>query len=280
MQNYAPGSPVILSFALRGEDDTVLTPTALRWRVLDEDDTVLQDWTPVSVPENYQETLELTVLGALNILTPPNLRGMRVGELEITTAEGAVMVTAQALLQSTTALSMGVNTFSTYSQACLASQDFTESTLAGWVRSEQRDERERALIEAHRAILQLPLQVSTTDLEVDDLQASQYFTIGASHWRSGGRTVALRNIRPEDYTLRVPLVMRKALAAAQLVEASQILDADPAMLARRNGIVSMTVGESSQFFGQGKPLDTPVMNKLVLKMLSRWLDYSVRIGRT
>jgi hypothetical protein len=276
MQNYVPGNPVILSFALQGEDGTVLTPTALRWRVLDEDDTVLQDWTPVAVPDNYQETLELTVLGALNILTPPALRGMRVGELEVTTALGAVIVTAQALLQGTTGLSMGLNTFSTYNQATLVSQDFSSTTLIGWLRSEQRDERERALIEAHRAILQLPLKVCVTDVEGDDPQASQGFPFGG--WTSC-RTVPLRDIKPGDYTLRVPLVMRKALASAQLVEASQILDADPAMLARRNGIVSMTVGESSQFFGQGKPLDTPVLSKQVLKILSRWLDYSTRIGR-
>ena len=127
--------------------------------------------------------------------------------------------------------------------------------MTGWMRESRREERERALIEAYLAILQMPLFI-----------------------RSAGRSLAA--FLEEFGMAELDEKLLTALRRAQVLEASEILNADPTTLARRNGLISMTVGESSQFYGTSKPLDLPLLSRQAIKMLSPWISYSVRIGRT
>lgn len=268
MQNYAPGNAVKVSLDLKNEAGDLIAPTALRWRVLDEAEAVLQDWTALALPTEPVEAVQVTVIGPLNILTPPATRGMRSVELEITTDDGVLVVTREFLLQGSTALLVGENTFATYNQAVLASQDYSDEPIAGWSRTEVRDERERALIQAHQAIMLMPLKFK---LVRSDPQASQSPFTPTEIW--------LADLLPELFVDVVPAPMRKALLHAQLLEASAVLNADPVVTARRNGLMSMTVGESSQFFGQTKPLETPMLSRHAMDLLKPWLSYTVRLAR-
>lgn len=269
MQNYAPGNAVKVSLDLKNEAGDLIAPTALRWRVLDEAEAVLQDWTALALPSDPVEAVQVTVIGPLNILTPPATRGMRSVELEVTTDEGVFTVTREFLLQGSTALQLGYNTFATYNQAVLASQDYSDEPIAGWSRAEARDERERALIQAHQAIMLMPLKFK---LVRADPQASQHPAFAPTE-------IWLADLLPELFVDAVPAHMRKALLHAQLLEASAVLNADPVVMARRNGLMSMTVGESSQFFGQSKPLETPMLSRHAMDLLKPWLNHTVRLSR-
>jgi hypothetical protein len=271
MQNYAPGYPVVVTFNLASESGTLITPTALRWRVLDEAETVLQDWATQAIPSPAEGEIALTIIGVLNILTPPAVRGLRTVELEVTTERGSYLLSESVLLQSVSALRVGMNTFQTYFQALLESQNHVESSITGWVRSTARDERERALIQAHQAILQLPLRMKNARLNSQSYMTEDPFI---SHGR-----IWLRDVTPENFQELTSEAMKIALRQAQLLEASEILSADPVAVARRSGLMSMTVGESSQFFGQSKPMDTPMLSRLGMDLLKRWMDHSVTMAR-
>ena len=74
-------------------------------------------------------------------------------------------------------------------------------------------------------------------------------------------------------------VARKAV----VMESAAFTNMDSVTTARESGIISITVGESSQFFGSAKPLSTLIgyslRSKEAMALLSPWLDYSVKIGR-
>jgi len=165
---------------------------------------------------------------------------------------------------------VGLNSFQTYAQALLESQNHTILNVSGWTRSTLRDERERALIQAHVAILQLPLRLKNS-LRDPQRYLTDSFITPARIW--------LRDVTPGEYAVWTDEKMKIALRQAQLLEASEILNADPVAVARRNGLISMTVGESSQFFGQGKPLDNPMLSRPAYDLIKRWIDSSVRLAR-
>jgi hypothetical protein len=255
MESYTPGSAVAVTFTLLDDAGVTLEPTSLRWRVLDESDTAIIDWAPITLPVPSRPELLVGVVPELTTLPVGTTRGARSVELEIGTASGVRTLTREFLLQTLSVLVVGSNTFLNYMRALMVAEDFTEQSIAGWARETRREERERALMEAHTAILHLPLY-------------SQ---------RSGG--VALcKAIEIGGMNLLDPALV-KALGQAQVLEANELLNADPVALARRNGLLSMTVGESSQFFGNAKQLEMPVMSRQALKLLGPWINNTVRIGR-
>lgn len=262
MEQYTPGKPVAVTFVLASESGEALTPTAVRSRILDENDTVLQDWADVI---DFADTVVITVLGALNILTPPAQRGARVVELEVTTDSGTLQFSESFLLQGPTALTFGINTFQTYAAANVYAADFVPLQLAGW-HAASRDEQEKALIEAHGRILRLPIAFERdSDQSVD------------GEWAGLFGMPMLRDLTPTQINALKP-GMLKALRAAQLVEASEILQGDPVRAARASGLLSNTNGESSQFFRTAKPLELPVSPR-ALEFVQRWVRFGASIGR-
>jgi hypothetical protein len=88
----------------------------------------------------------------------------------------------------------------------------------------------------------------------------------------------LRNLTPAQLAkLYVPML--DGLKKAQLVEADEILNGDPSIKARQRGLISETVGESSQFYRQGMPLDLPIA-PAAMKYLQRWVRFGARIARS
>jgi hypothetical protein len=251
MQNYAPGNAIVVTFQLRNEASEVITPTALRRRVLDEEQMVLQDWLSAVVSDLSEDEVSFTIDAALTHLMAGANAGVRTIELEVTTDAGKLVLTESVLIQATTSLMPGLNSFVTYSRALMVSQGFTTTAMNGWNNTLQRDERERALQQAFRSIMQLPVRV---------------------------KGVHVRDMLPEQFALVAPALI-DALRNAQVLEASAALEADPVMTARRNGLISMTVGESSQFFGESKQLNNSLLSTEAFAIISRWLDYSVKLAR-
>lgn len=269
MQTHVPGSPITTVFSLLIESGEPLSPSALRWRVSDETETVIQDWTP-QAPVPGAESVSVVIPAALNVLVAPSLRGLRIVELEVTLADGAVRVLTQSyFLKSANLLIAGENSFATYPELLMLTMDFASSTLAGWERYEDRSERELALIEAFQAISRLPLFVER-DLDNQSVIRDEYL------WN---RRTWFSDIKPNEYLTVVPAKQRLALARAQLLEASALLEADPVVMARREGLMSTSVGESSQFFRTSKPLDLPIVSQRALTLVKPYLSWTVRVGR-
>jgi hypothetical protein len=173
------------------------------------------------------------------------------------------------MLQGATALTFGINTFQTYAQAILLAEDFTPDSMAGWV-ANGRENREKALIQAFRRIMQCPIGAHYEDQQ-------SMLTQDASFLRSFGPYM-LRNQTPAQILALYPPMLAD-LCRAQVMEADDILSADPVMEARQNGLVSTTNGESSQQFLAVKPLDLPVGSR-AMKNLQRWVRFNTRIGRS
>lgn len=259
MQTFNPGKDAKVTFALVGE------VSALRRRILDAGEAVLSDWAVVDLPASGTQTVDVTVLGALNILTPPAVRDLRLVELEVTTDAGTLTQTETFLIQGSTALQFGINTFLTYPKATLAALDFTDTGLAGWSGTPDRAQHEAALIEAHDRICLLPIIV-----EYDNTQSIVRYI--------GNDPPRLRNMTPAQIQ-NLDYRMLKALGQAQLVEADRILASDPLEQARmRYGLTQMTVGDSSQQFLQAKPTDLIVCER-ALRYIARWVRFSARVMR-
>lgn len=267
MQTFNPGTAALLSFSLLDEVGNAFTPTSLRWRITDESENVLRDWLVVAVPAS--EDLPLTIPAALTTLTPPATRSLRTIELEMTSAVGVLTLSESALIRAGSALVLGVNTFQTYGEALLRSQDMLTDSLEGWS-PETRVRREMALSEAYQRIMQLPLAMRFADEQ-------NTLTQDASYIRSFGGGM-VRELSPAQIAALYP-PMLKDLRQAQLIEANEILSGDEIRTARAKGISSITVGESSHFFRGAQPLDFPVCER-TMKHLQRWVRFGARLVRS
>jgi hypothetical protein len=264
VQNYKPGTDVPLTFSLTDESGSFITPISITWRVLDEAEVVLQDWAAAAVPGTSD--LKLTIPLALTSLTPPALRAIRTVEVEVITATGTVYLSDAIMLQGATALAFGVNSFQTYAQALLVSEDFTTDSMAGWSASD-RETREKAMIQSYGRILLLPISRMAVLDEQSVLASPQVFG-----------PALLRDMTAAQM-LQLEARFLSALRSAQLVEADEILAADPVIAARQNGVTGMTVGQSTMFFRQRKTLDLPIGTR-ALKYLERYVRFGARIGRS
>ena len=217
--------------------------------------------TPIpGVPMQVTQTIPAT----LTALIAPAQRGMRVIELEVTAAGEVTYMTLELLIQGTTALVPGANSFLTYGQAAMLSMDFAQAQIPGWVDS-PRAEREGALMEAFRRIMQLPIGPQF----IQDQDRITNVTV------FGART--LRNMTPENI-LKLNAYMLGDLRMAQIVEADEILNPDLVIQGRYNGLQSTSAGESTQLFRYTMPLTLPVSPR-AMAYLQRWVRFGGRIER-
>lgn len=269
MRTYLPSTDIPVTFSLVDEAGSAIIPTSLQWRLLDELNSEVVSWTSVlSLPASSEFTT--TIISLYTGLPAGEYRGLRTIEARATVAGGAFHTFSETvIIQASSILGFGVNTFMTYEQALMASLDFVPTDIQGWIDAD-KSMREQALIGAYENILRLPLVV-----EFDNI-IGQSMLIPDAPLLAMSRL--LRDMTPTEMGHLSPR-MSKALKKAQIAEAANILNGDPVTAARNNGLISMTVGESSQFFRTQKPLDLPVCPK-AMAYLSRWVRFSARIGRS
>lgn len=264
---HTPGTALTVVFDVEASYPAVGDDTQVRWRALDEANIERASWTDAVLSDD-KKTVTVEVPASSTALIAPGVRGLLSITLELSgTTFGPLpgTITTTYLLQGETALVFGVNTFLTYGQAQLLAMDFNGDMVEGWLGNEDKGDRESALIEAYGRICRLPLRV---EIEKDTQNVVRSIDNLPSR---------LLDYKPEQVKQIYPLMLT-ALRSAQLVEASDILRADPMLRARMDGMVSMTVGESSQFFGAAKALNLGANSRSV-GFLGRWIRYTARIGR-
>jgi hypothetical protein len=280
MQTYVAGTPVNVSFDLVDGTGVALAPATLRYQIVDEEGTVLWAWAPLTPPADGQPAI-VTVLGGINMLTPPPdtymgltspaMRGYRSVLLEVTTTGGQVVQLEQGfLLKAQSTLVLGVNTIQTYGQAILQSQGFGNDSLAGWNGTEDRDAREKALIESWQRILRLPIGLQFDDTQSIMVEDAEFtYTYGP---------FLLKQMRADQIQNLHPL-MRQQLQLAQLVEADEIMQGDPTRVSNLPaGVAQRKVGDSLDVYRGIKPLDLPVSLRAI-RYIERWVRFTARMHR-
>ena len=265
MDTFKSGQPVELTLSLTvGEE--VLAPTALTLKIQDEMGSEIISAQVVPLPDPSADTVNVTVPAAANALVPPAVRGVRVATLSVVLADSRVVEIEQAyFIEASTLLVPGVNSFVTFYQAALEARLYSDDTLPGWTAADETS-RVRALAEAFIRIRDLDIIIDWENNQ--SIITDRFFD-----------PPRLRDLSP-DQILALDKRLLSALGRAQLVEANSIMTPDPVSEYRRQGIQSMTVGESSQYFGAQRPLiNAGGCNDVTMRILSKWLRSNKRIYR-
>lgn len=270
MLNYKPGSPIGLSFQLEDDAGAAILPVSYDWKVVDEAGVVVQATQTVAVPDpqTLGGVLTLTVPGSLTVLPVGVTRAIRSIEVTLTVAGGQTYtMVASAMIKALESLVVGVNSIQTYNQALVLAEGLSAKSLVGWEANCDQGQRERALIEAYLRLCKLNLRYDPRDNQSTVIAWENY------------------PIRLSDYTASqlagLDPRMLQGFRTAQVVEASEILREDEIALARESGMISSTVGESSQFFRSSKVIDRTLMpiSTAALMHIQRWVRFGVSLAR-
>lgn len=252
MLAYLGGQDVVLTIPLVDANGNDLGASAVQYRVIDQDETELVAKVALA-GFNSGDVEAVVTVSAINNALGTAVRGLRVVELYVTSATGVTLITTEYVLEAPSVLVVGTNSVQGYSTAVMAAYELP--SLTAWGEAGKTD-RINALMAAYRNLGKLRLS-----------------GIGYSSDSIGGITeLSAANIAALDADFRA------ALGRAQVIEADFLLGGDEVGDIRRSGIMSATIGESSQFFRTTKPYEGAVC-KRALKELSSYLVRDVSIGR-
>jgi len=159
-------------------------------------------------------------------------------------------------------LKPGVNSFQTLVKAELTALDMPN--LPGWSGAD-RLTRVNAMIQARLNLDKLRYRYREM---ADDWQSYILPMFGVS---------SLVQLTQDQYK-RLPLDFRFALERAQIIEADDLIGADPILIKRQQGIVSEKIGESTTQFTTIRPAHNLVCGRAIQTM-SRFIAARVRMTR-
>jgi hypothetical protein len=243
MQSFLTGSDVTLTFDL---SITGLEPTGAYYRVLDEDDAVLVDSTELALSGTE---VSVTVPQELNELGPQRWTAARLIEVTVISVAGNSLLTDSYRLFRPQRLVTPFNSFQSLLGANLRAHDLLD--MLPW-HDASAEQQLSALQEAHARIERLrfyyvPEAWQSKLAHTVDVRDLSLLTV--SEW----------NALDGDF--------REALQRAQVLEAAELLRkaADPLAALERDGVRSITVGESSRVFNTSRaksPLSPRAMRAL------------------
>jgi len=244
MNIFPSGKSITSTVPFASASGDLVTPTALSYRLLTEDGTELVASTVVSLVQDAT-SVDVTIDAQFHDLGT-ELRGLRTIELTMETAAGTVVALERYVIESSGIIDFGVNSFQTYDDALLESSYMID--VDTW-QSETPQRQRSALIEA-------------------------YTNLGRLNYKTA---IALREMTPDELAL-VDSRLLVALKKAQIAEANFLLGGESVGDKRRLGLLSESVGESSQMYRSGKPLKLPVSEK-ALGYLSGYISWTIRLDR-
>lgn len=258
-KTYRPGGDVTVKFDMVDEDGGILVPTGATWNALDETGTTVDSGT-VSGPLGSE--IEVVIEGSSNTVT--GNRGYRIVTLVVTTDDGTYDLRQTYLLRAQATLVVPAESAQTLAAATMLAADMTD--IDDWVESAP-GVQEIMLKEAWMRLCRLRFRPWRAFDEIDD-------TIPC-HLADGA--FKLNELTSEDWNA-LPTHFKLALARAQIREANQAIGGDPIADLRESGLMSKTVGESSEMYRQGKPLQAPLAMRAG-KEISGYIDRSLRTSR-
>ena len=241
-----------------------IVPTDITAALYDGEDTLLMSFGSIAFDPAEVE-VPVVLHGSLNTLYGEELEEVRRLEVKLTHAGGAVIKKHVYAIEAEQSLQIMRNSFMTYETALLTARQFVNLVaFSGDTEARQK----AALVEAFRRICTLSMRYTITDMD-GKLETSH--KIAASTWDL---------VDADAFQTQLPTHFKRALRAAQLAEADDLLQGNVVARKQAQGIASETIGESSVTFrngfgGQG----SSGIGATALALLSGYLDRSVQIGR-
>lgn len=265
---YPEGTDVSLTFKLPEVGGSPVTPTAIAQTLRDE--TGVEIAAPSSIPvAGITDEINVTIPAGLNFALAP--RAARVVALAVTTAHGTYHLQQIYLIEQADQLQVLRNTFVTLPEALMIERDLINvGTFAG----APEQAKVNALVNAHRNlckfIYRFQAPISQSSITFDPYNATR-------RWSDYTYVVDIDKLTQTEWD-NTPDEFRTALKRGQIAEANALLQGDPIGDKRRAGIVSETIGESSMFMSQAKPLQLPC-SRAALDFLTPYITREVRIAR-
>lgn len=238
-----------------------ITATSAAYRILDAERNELVSLTNVVSFVSGDQKASVTVEGSVNTLEAGIIRDMRVVEVKFSTAEGDIINSVKYVVQADTTLIIMGNSFQTLEQAEIAAMDMPNLKVWG---DKGDQERAAALVDAYYNLCKLRYSIPGTMAQ------------NRQNWGSNIINDITDYSALEFLTLESRFVT--ALRKAQVAEADVILEGDLQGELRREGVISYTIGETSQFFRPTKPLDLAV-SVAALKYLRGFVSWAIPIAR-
>lgn len=261
MKIYLDGQALSVAIPL-SDEGVCIVASAVEYRIVDHAGTELVAKTPVSGFIAGDPQVIVSITAQVNTIAASAKRELRVVELYLTTEAGTVKLTHEYVLESENILEKAVNSFQGYHEAVLLSLDI--ANLPSFNDALKAD-RITALINAWSNIGKLYLRY------VDDSEMTRVIV----PWTESGNVTRLT---AEQFDL-LPEAMKLAIRRAQVMEADYLLGKSASLEElRTSGVVSNTVGESSQWFIQAKPYEG-ILGKRASRELARFIVKRTAIGR-
>ena len=251
MEAFVAGNNLGIEIEFIDSTGTYITPVSARYTLTDAEGTEIIS-TTAFVPT--EPTHVLSIDAASNTLTGVMIQGYRQINVLYEDEKGSTLSTDFAyIIEASNSLVAGQNSFASLGLLMISATNL--SSVDEVVEGELSHVRV-ALRQAYRNISRLSIYLKL------------------------GETIYTRSdeLTHPDLAL-IPSADRQLLIDAQITEANFLLGGNPMEQRRRDGIMSQSVGETSEFYRTKKPLVTPV-SRDTMNILSRLLDIKTRsIGR-
>ena len=257
---FANATQVTVNVPFKDSQGNVIVPTAASYRVLDEAGTELVAATSASVGA---DPIPVVVPAAKNTLAAGTPQGYRTVEMSFTIAGGTVVATPGYIVESGSVLIIMTNSYQTFGSAEMHAAALQD--LKKWDDKTER-ERKMAMIQAYHRLGTLTYKINDRVTDQSSIDFGKQQTV-----------LSINRLTVAQFDLLLA-TFRDAIKRAQVAEADVILDNDSIIGRRRDGLMSESVGETSQFFRPSKPLTLPVSNR-ALRELQGFVHFSGTLAR-
>lgn len=266
MDIYKSGAEVNVNQAFVNYDGDQIYPTSISYRVEDEDGVeIVADTAHTFDPDDTE--MSIVIAGADNTLDIEDWTKMRVVIITLVADGHDYEHVQRYIVRQGSRLAEWVNSFQTYNSALMRAFDITQTP--GWDIADE-DTRQTALIEAYENIGKIKFNGDAFYGDSDSQSYDTGLNVYSEGFYIGGLADTEINNLSEAFV--------EALKRAQILEADYLLGSETVEDKRRGGLMSETVGESSNMFRPGKPIVLPVSNR-AMKALAGYILLGRRVGR-
>mgnify|MGYP003636877717 CR=1 FL=1 len=263
MNTFIPGSDITLTFDMVDDESETIDPVSATFDVFDHEGVQLVTGQAITVVGS-EDQLETVIDATHNTIT--GAEGARSVIMNIVAANGNKRLTKTYLLSGQSFLVVPEESGMTIIQSEMLSVKMAQSVLEVW-NDEDEKRKSAALRESWTRLSRIPFS-PWRDFEVPDSDVPKSLING---------DFALNQLSMSEW-LQLPANFKGAIKRAQLIEAAVLLDGDPTWDRRQDGLISKTVGESSEMFSSKKAAFSTISPKSQ-REISAYIRRRIVIGR-